>query len=61
MKKLIIFAVIAAAIVTFMLLPVVFYESGKWKLFSGNDKEDDRIISVGRVYNVVFGIFGRKK
>lgn len=61
MKKLIIFAVIAAVIVTLMLLPVVFYESGKWRLFSGDDKDGDRVISVGRFYNVILNLFGGKR
>ncbi len=59
MKKLIIPIVIIMAIVAVMMLPVVFYESGKWKLFSAGDDGDDRVISVGRFYNVVLRLFKR--
>lgn len=59
MKKLIIPIAIIAAIAAVMMLPVVFYESGKWRFFSAGDDRDDRVISVGRFYDVVLRLFKR--
>lgn len=61
MKKLIIPIVIISAITAVMMLPVVFYESGKWRFFSAGDDGEDRVISVGRFYNVVLNLFKIKR
>lgn len=60
MKKLIIPIVIISAIAAVMMMPVVFYESGKWRFFSDGDDGDDRVIAVGRFYNVVLRLFKRE-